>query len=61
MKKYIFSFILITFVFYQVSSQTLDPNISFDSPVHDFEKLKEEEGKVTHNFEFTNTGGKPLI
>jgi len=62
MKKFRILFILaLLFSFSGVYSQTLDPNISFDKDVHDFGTFKEEGGKVTYNFEFTNTGGKPLI
>jgi len=62
MKKYMMLFILALFCFFSVGySQTLDPTISFDKDIHDFKTIKEEDGKVTYNFEFTNTGGKPLI
>jgi len=35
--------------------------IIFEKEVHDFGKIKEEGGKVSYKFEFTNTGGSPLI
>jgi hypothetical protein len=44
-----------------IFSQTVDPTISFDKEVHDFGSIKEEDGKVRYDFQFTNTGGKPLI
>jgi hypothetical protein len=36
------------------------PQIQFDISTHDFGELKEEEGPVTFDFEFTNTGDEPL-
>ena len=44
-----------------VSAQTKEANISFDNEVHDFGKIEEAKGSVTHRFEFTNTGSTPLI
>lgn len=44
-----------------VSSQTVQPKISFDNQEHDFGKFKEADGKVTYKFEFVNTGGSDLI
>jgi len=35
--------------------------ISFAKTHHNFGDLKEENGKVTHTFKFTNTGDKPII
>jgi hypothetical protein len=37
------------------------PEITFDNLVHDFGTFPEEAGKVTHAFEFTNTGKSDLI
>jgi hypothetical protein len=42
-------------------SQTKQANMSFDSEVHDFGKIKEADGPVSVNFGFTNTGSQPLI
>jgi hypothetical protein len=61
MKKYILSFVILFLFFSGGFSQTLDPNVSFDKAVHDFGTINETDGKVTYNFEFNNTGGKPLI
>jgi len=62
MKKYIFSSILVFFVSSSlIFAQTLEANISFDIEQHDFGKIEEADGSVTYNFEFTNTGSKPLI
>lgn len=37
------------------------PEIKFGKSVHDFGTFAEEKGKVTHIFEFTNTGKEDLI
>jgi hypothetical protein len=42
-------------------SQTVQPKISFKDTQHNFGKFKEADGKVTHKFEFVNTGGSDLI
>ncbi len=42
-------------------AQQKEANISFNKTVHDYGKINEEDGNVTHRFEFTNTGSVPLI
>jgi len=42
-------------------SQTVQPKIAFNETTHEFGKFKEADGKVTHKFEFVNTGGSDLI
>jgi len=42
-------------------SQSVNPSIAFKSEVHDFGTFREEQGKVTHRFEFVNTGGGPMV
>ena len=42
-------------------SQTVQAKISFNETTHEFGKFKEADGKVTHKFEFVNTGGSDLI
>ncbi len=37
------------------------PKIQFDKTTHDFGKIKEEGGKVTGRFEFTNVGTEDLL
>lgn len=37
------------------------PIAKFTDTSHDFGTFKEEVGKVSHTFEFTNTGNSPLI
>ncbi len=44
-----------------LSSQTVEPKISFDTQEHEFGKFKESDGKVTYKFEFVNTGASDLI
>jgi hypothetical protein len=36
-------------------------NMTFDNMSHDFGTIKEEDGPVSHDFKFTNTGKAPLI
>jgi len=43
-----------------VVSLAAAPEISFNSLTHDFGDIKEEDGKVTYDFSFTNTGDEPL-
>ncbi len=45
----------------KVKAQTQKPKITFKETEFDFGKFPEERGKVSHTFEFTNTGGEPLI
>ena len=57
-------FVLLTslvWIMAAVMAQTLQPKISFDGELYDFGKFKEADGKVTHSFEFVNTGGSDLI
>ena len=62
MKKFIsFTLLLTVFISYGILAQTVEPTISFDKDTHDFGNIKEEDGKVRYDFQFTNTGGKPLI
>jgi Protein of unknown function (DUF1573) len=35
--------------------------LSFDKKTHDFGKVKEQDGKITYVFEFTNKGTAPLV
>ena len=37
-----------------------EPIIEFNQIKHDFGDIKEEDGSVTHDFIFTNTGNEPL-
>lgn len=42
-------------------AQTVQPKISFEKDLHDFGKFKEEDGSITYQFEFVNTGGSDLV
>lgn len=53
--------ILFNIIISDLRGQTRDANISFEKEVHDFGKFKEEDGSVTYQFVFTNTGSVPLI
>jgi len=57
MKKQLFFFALF------LSALTLfaQPAIKFDNTTVDFGNIKEEDGKATRNFEFTNVGDQPLL
>ncbi|MCD6366775.1 MAG: DUF1573 domain-containing protein [Bacteroidales bacterium] len=62
MKKTVFSFMgILLMATGIVFAQQKQANISFNETNYDFGKFKEEKGKVTHNFDFTNTGNQPLI
>ncbi len=62
MRKTIFSFLgILLMATGIVFAQQKQANISFNETTYDFGRFKEEVGKVTHNFTFTNTGNQPLI
>ncbi|MEZ5069825.1 MAG: DUF1573 domain-containing protein [Bacteroidales bacterium] len=44
-----------------LAAQTVEPKISFEEKLHNFGNFKETDGKVTHEFEFVNTGSSDLI
>lgn len=57
-----FYFIAISlFVASGVFAQQKQATISFTTEKHDFGQIKEEDGKVTYAFEFTNTGSENLV
>src|SRR5512135_415851 len=60
MKKLVFILFLIPCLI-NIMAQQRAASISFDSENFDFGKVKESGGSVTHKFEFTNTGGQPLV
>ena len=60
MKQRILLFCLAGFMM-PLMAQTVQPKISFEETTHNFGKFKEVDGKVTHQFEFVNTGGGDLI
>ena len=42
-------------------AQQVGPNISWEATTYSFGDVKEEGGKVTHKYTFTNTGNAPLV
>ncbi len=44
-----------------ISAQQAKPVISFNKTVHDYGTIAEDQGTVNYTFEFTNTGGQPLV
>jgi hypothetical protein len=62
MKKFIYVVLMMAFPVSQgIFGQTVEPTISFEQETHDFGNIREEDGKARYDFQFTNTGGKPLI
>lgn len=51
-------FVLLVAAFFMTNAQ---PQIKFDNTTYDFGKIKEEGGKVTGRFEFTNVGDSDLV
>jgi len=60
MRRLISSFVLI-FIAVSLLSQSSGPSIAFKATEHDFGKIKEQDGKVTYNFTFVNTGAEALL
>ena len=46
---------------YGLQAQQKAPQLVFDKTVYDFGQIREDKGKVSHQFQFTNTGAQPLI
>lgn len=42
-------------------AQSVSGKLSFTETRHNFGKIKEEDGPVSHTFEFTNTGSEPVV
>lgn len=59
MKKALFS-LLIT-VLTVIPAMAAGPAVSFKTKSHDFGTIKASEGSVSYEYEFTNTGDKPLV
>ena len=60
MKRLLIAFILLTVSVAAAWSQE-SPQATFSNRVHDFGVIKENGGPVSVEFEFTNTGKKPLL
>ncbi len=50
--------IILSIVFVQAQKSA---EFSFEQTVHDFGKIREENGKAAHSFKFSNHGKKPII
>jgi len=59
--KYCPLLVILFLNFTSIEGQQRGPNISFDEIKHDFGTIAEDNGNVTHNFTFRNTGSEPLI
>ena len=59
--KRILLLICLAAIIVPLKSQTVQAKISFNETSHEFGKFKEADGKVTHKFEFVNTGSSDLI
>jgi hypothetical protein len=59
--RYITFFALVVLASASIVSQTLSPKISFKKTQHNFGDIKESDGSVKAEFEFTNYGQKPII
>ena len=57
MKKQLFCFVM----FFSAFALSAQPVIKFDSTTIDFGSIKEESGKASGKFEFTNTGDQDLL
>lgn len=58
MKKYSLLLVCLVFSFVVMAQKAV---ISFDEKSHDFGKVKEEDGKITHVFDFINKGNSPMV
>jgi len=58
MKKYS---VLIVCLVLTMAAMSQKPIINFQDKVHDFGKINEKDGNVTHVFDFTNKGNTPLV
>ncbi len=54
---FVFFFIFISGIF----AQTVEPNMTFETEKHNFGKIKESAGNVTHQFTFTNMGAEAIV
>lgn len=55
---FIASLVIVSF---SVNAQKQGPLLVFEKTTHDFGTIKEEDGTVTYDFKFTNTGNAPLV
>lgn len=60
-QRILIAFLIAMYFVAGLMAQSKRPFMSFDTDAHDFGTITEEGGPVTYRFEFTNTGGAPLI
>ncbi len=60
MKKVVIGLIALLCIV-SMEAQHTKPTFSFEETIHNFGEIKEEKGKVVHEFSFTNTGQQPLV
>jgi len=61
-KLFLVAIILFAYFNYNVvNAQQKKATVSFSNLEHDYGKIKESDGKTTYKFEYTNTGGEPLV
>ena len=61
MKKLSFLALMLCFTVLCFAQDASKPVLSFGEKSYDFGTVKEEVGKITHEFNFTNTGKAPLV
>ncbi|MDP4202598.1 MAG: DUF1573 domain-containing protein [Bacteroidota bacterium] len=61
MKRLSFFALLLCFTVFCFAQDGPKPVLSFAEKSYDFGTVKEEAGKITHEFTFTNTGKAPLV
>ncbi|MDK2979285.1 MAG: hypothetical protein PWP52_1999 [Bacteroidales bacterium] len=61
MKKRGFFILIFSLITVFAFAQQRGAKISFEKDIHDFGKIKEDEGMVAYEFIFTNTGNEPLV
>ncbi len=59
--KLFYLLIIMGIVHFSAGAQSKKATASFVKEVHEFGKIKEANGPVSCEFEFTNTGGEPLV
>lgn len=57
----LFTLVLMSAVAFNIMAAGKGAEMTFNEKTHDFGTIKEANGPVTHTFEFTNTGGEPLV
>ncbi|CAD5267835.1 conserved exported hypothetical protein [Imperialibacter sp. EC-SDR9] len=63
MKRLVFTFLMGSLLFFAASSAVAQSGAvaEFTETEHDFGDVREEEGPITHTFEFVNKGNAPMV